>query len=205
MLLLASCGAWAQREGFGIREIDDATMQRMQGKSYPKGCLVKREELRYVTVLHYDEKGAVQHGELVCHKSIAQDLVEIFEALYEAKYPISRMVLIDEYGGDDERSMQANNTSCFNYRVVAGSKTLSKHARGLAIDINPLYNPYVRTRNGKQLVSPDGSRKWAANRSKTSHRMIITRDDLCLKLFKQHGFKWGGDWRSLKDYQHFEK
>ncbi len=199
------CLLSARPDGFAISEIDDATMARMEGRSFGRDCTTKREDLRYLTILHYDHEGHVRKGELVCNKAIAQDLIEIFEALYEARYPIERMVLIDEYGGDDELSMRANNTSSFNFRKVSGTKSLSKHAYGRAIDINPFYNPYVHTRNGRQMVEPEGSKPWATNRRKARNRMVITPGDLCVRLFKQHGFKWGGDWRTMKDYQHFEK
>lgn len=195
----------AKPDGFSISEITDGVMARMEGKSYPKECGVKRSDLRYLSVLHYDQNGHVKQGELVCNKAIAQDLIEIFQALYKAKYPIEKMRLIDEYDGQDEMSMRDNNTSSFNYRVVSGTKKLSKHAYGMAIDINPLYNPYITTRNGKKKVEPATANEWVNNRTKQHNNMIITRDDLCLKLFKQHGFTWGGDWKSSKDYQHFQK
>lgn len=194
----------ATTDGFTINKIDDALFAKMKGKSFREGCTTKRDDLRYLTVLHYDANGKVQKGELVCNKAIAQDLIEIFHALYEAKYPIERMKLIDEYDGDDEQSMRANNTSCFNFRKVAGTRSLSKHARGMAVDVNPFYNPYIHTLNGKQLIEPQGSSVWASNRNKKRNAMIIVGDDLCLKLFRQHGFTWGGNWRN-KDYQHFEK
>ena len=114
------------------------------------------------------------------------------------------MQLIDDYDGDDERSMQANNTSCFNFRAIAGSTKLSKHSKGLAIDINPLYNPCVKQRkDGRTLVQPSTGRKYA-NRNKRWPYMIV-KDDLCYRLFIEHGFKWGGSWRTTKDYQHFER
>lgn len=204
---LSSQSIFAQknREGFSISKIDDALMERMKGKSFGEGCTTSQSDLRYLQVLHYDADGKVQHGELVCNKAIAQDLIEIFEALYDAQYPIEKMVLIDEYDGDDDLSMADNNTSCFNFRNVPGSKNLSRHARGMAIDINPLYNPYITKRNGKQHISPEEGKKWATNRTKSRNKMIIDANDLCLKLFKQHGFRWGGNWRSSKDYQHFDK
>lgn len=143
-------------------------------------------------------------GEMICHKDIANDLIEIFRKLYDAHYPIERMQLIDDYDADDVTSMNHNNTSCFNYRAVAGSKKLSKHSMGKAVDINPLYNPYVKKRaNGKTIVNPEKGRQYA-NRSK-QFKYKIDRNDLAYRLFTQHGFTWGGGWRSLKDYQHFEK
>lgn len=184
--------------------ISDAVFARMWKKSYKENCTVPRQSLRYVKALHYTIDGKIQIGELVCNKAIAKDLVEIFRALYEAKYPIERMVLVDEYNANDELSMKANNTSCFNFRFVSGTKKLSNHSRGRAIDINTLYNPCVRTHGGVVVsVKPATGRSYV-NRTK-SFDYKIDRNDLCYKLFKKHGFKWGGDWRSVKDYQHFEK
>lgn len=154
-------------------------------------------------MLHYNLKQEICLGELICHQEIAHDLLEIFKVLYKAKYPIERMVLIDEYDADDERSMQANNTSCFNFRRVAGSKTLSCHSTGHAIDINPLYNPMVKIRNGKTIYSPKNAKAYI-NRTK-DFPYKIDKNDLCYKEFRKRGFIWGGNWRSVKDYQHFEK
>lgn len=188
---------------FGVYPVDDATFARMQGRSYRTGCPVARDDLRYVRVLHVDFAGAVRTGELVCHRSVADDLAELFRALYEAAYPIERMVLIDVYDGDDERSMAANNTSAFNFRRIAGSTRLSRHAFGTAVDINPLYNPCVAVRDGRTVVQPEAGRPYADRSRPFPGR--IDRDDLCYRLFRARGFAWGGDWRSLKDYQHFEK
>ena len=144
---------------------------------------------------HYDKDGKPTTGTLECNKSIAKDLQEIFAELYKAKYRIESMRPASEYGGDDEKMMEANNTSCYNYRVMTGSRNkLSKHALGLAIDINPLYNPYVKG----NIVKPEAGRKYAKNPQ-------IKKGDLIYRLFKKHGFRWGGEWRTLKDYQHFEK
>lgn len=189
---------------FTAKPISEAVFKRMQGKSYKANCTIPRTELRYIQVLHYGFDGKVKSGELVCHQDIADDLIEIFQELYKAHYPIERIQLIDDYNADDEQSMLHNNTSCFNYRRVAGSKTLSYHSQGKAIDINPLYNPCVkRLRNGSTSVSPKTGRAYS-NRSKT-FKYKIDHNDLVYKLFKKHGFTWGGDWKSLKDYQHFEK
>ena len=120
--------ASAQQQGFSVDTLSDAVFQRMQGRSFPEGCTMRRSDLRYLQVLHYDLDGEVRQGELVCNKAIADDLMDIFRQLYKARYPIQRMCLIDDYGADDELSMRDNNTSCFCYRVVEGSKKLSKHA-----------------------------------------------------------------------------
>lgn len=189
---------------FVSEPLSNAVFSRMQGRSYKSGCSVPRGDLRYVRVLHYDPKGKIRLGEMVCNKAIAADVVSIFRELYNARYPIERMVLVDNYGADDERSMTANNTSCFNYRTVAGSKKLSNHSLGRAVDVNPLYNPQVVMRQGRVYkTSPKAGRKYADRSLKLP--MIIKRGDICYRLFIKHGFSWGGNWHSSKDYQHFEK
>ncbi len=167
---------------------------------------ISYEDLRYMNILYYDFNGDVQTGELICNKAIADDLIEIFYELYKNEYQIESVRLIDDYNGDDTASMEANNTSCFNYRPVDGTSSLSKHALGCAIDINPFYNPYVvfnKGKAGETYISPAGSEIYA-DRSKV-FAYKIDENDLCYKLFKEHGFTWGGNWNSCKDYQHFQK
>lgn len=193
---------------FTITPIDDATFARMQkGGSYPQGCPILRSDLRYVRVLHYDYEGRVKYGELVCNKAIAKDLKEIFRELYDSKYQIDKMLLIDEYGADDERSMSDNNSSCFCYRKVSGTASLSKHAYGLAIDINTNHNPYVRLKADGSVRSIEPHTEVARRYSKRTPRQphMIDTNDLCYKAFIRHGFTWGGAWRTSKDYQHFQK
>jgi len=184
---------------FRIDTISDALFQRIWEKSYKRDCTVPRSELRYLQVAHYNGEGKAVQGEIVCNKAIANDLIQIFKELYQNKYPIERMQLIDDYDADDERSMEANNTSCFNFRFIAGSTKLSNHSRGMAIDINPLYNPYVRG----QRVQPKQGRPYADRSRRFDYK--IERGDLLWCLFTEHGFRWGGSWRTLKDWQHFEK
>ena len=187
----------------GVFPLNDSVFARMAGASYKEGCPVGRAELRYVRVMHVDAQGNEHLGELVCHHLIANDLLDIFTELYRQRYPIERMRLIDDYQGDDERSMQANNTSCFCYRPVAGSTRLSAHARGLAVDVNPLYNPCVKRRpDGTLHIQPQTGSKYADRTVTSAYKLV--RNDLCYRLFIAHGFKWGGAWQSLKDYQHFE-
>lgn len=201
---LKSVEAYGLQRCFMAEKISNRVFARMQGRSYKSYCTVPRSALRYVKVLHYNLKGDICLGELVCHQSISADLVAIFKQLFEAHYPIERMVLIDNYGADDELSMSHNNTSCFNFRYVAGTKVLSNHSQGKAIDINPLYNPMVRKRkDGTLFVSPAAGKPYA---KRTKHfKYKIDTADLCYQLFTCHGFKWGGSWRHIKDYQHFEK
>ena len=186
-------------EGFYYEELSEAIKSRITGKSYPTDCNVPYSDLRYVKVLHYDFNGNEHEGELICATEVAQELTNIFYELYLAKYPIEKMVLIDEYRADDIASMKDNNTSCFNYRVIEGSKNLSNHSYGLAIDINPLINPYVKG----DYVSPKEAKPYV-DRSQIKLGMI-DKDDLCYKLFTKYGWKWGGSWNTVKDYQHFEK
>lgn len=189
---------------FAAYPVEGVVAERIKGKSYAKGCTIPMEELRYLILPHFDGKGHVKIGEMICHESIAVDLIDIFRQLFNLRYPIESMRLIDDFDANDVRSMEANNSSAFCYRVVAGSKKLSAHARGVAVDINPLYNPYVKQKPDRLIVSPEAARPYA-DRSRTDIPMKIDADDPATLLFKAHGFEWGGDWTTLKDYQHFEK
>ncbi len=192
------------QEGFYYESLSEEVKTRITGISYPTDSLVPYEDLRYVKVLHYNFDGILQEGELICNQAIAQDMVEIFYELYLANYQIAKMVLIDAYGADDNLSMEDNNTSAFNYRVVSGTSRLSKHAYGLAIDINPMQNPFVDiNEDGSLYSSPAGSEIYADRTITFDHK--IDEQDLCYQLFTEHGFIWGGHWKSYQDYQHFQK
>ncbi len=191
-------------EWFRVSEIDGDTFARMVGRSYKEECTMPVSELRHLSILHYDFEGEIRRGEIVCNVKIADDLRYIFRRLYEARYPLTSVRLIDDFDGDDIRSMEADNTSSFNFRRVAGSTRLSKHSRGMAVDINPLRNPYVRrTQSGHTIIQPAAAAPYV-DRTRNFRGRIDT-SDLCYKLFRERGFTWGGAWRSAKDYQHFEK
>ena len=213
-------------EGFFYQPLTDSVIAKIAGISYPVSEMIapalsllavniiaddetpaiSYNELRYLNVLYYDFNGEVQTGELICNQFIAQDLIEIFYELYQHEYPIEKIRLVDEYNGDDTASMLDNNTSCFNYRVVDGTTSLSKHAIGCAIDINPFYNPYVvfnKNGSGETYISPIGSEIYADRSQNFPYK--IDENDLCYRLFTEHGFVWGGNWNSSKDYQHFQK
>ena len=202
-VFLGWMGMSAFAQDFYQQEITDDIFARIEGKSFKANCTTPREDLRYLRVLHYNLDREVLQGELICHKDIADDLLAIFQELFKAAYPIERMVLIDEYEADDEASMRANNTSAFNFRRASGMQRLSSHSTGMAIDINPLYNPLVKHREGGTRVYPSTATPYI-DRTKDFPYKIV-KGDLCYRLFKQHGFSWGGEWRSSKDYQHFEK
>ena len=184
---------------FTAEPIPAAIEARMRGVSYPEDAEIKLADLRYLRLSYVDFEDHEQVGELVCNKAIAEDLLAIFKDLYAARYPIRSIRLIDDYGGDDEASMAADNTSCFNYRKKTGMRELSKHALGLAVDINPFENPYVRP----SRVRPTGASAFADRTQDFPHK--IDKNDLCYRLFRARGFSWGGSWRSVQDYQHFEK
>lgn len=194
------------QEGFYYESLNDTVKAQITGISYPaddSAAAISYDTLRYVSVRYYNFHDVPQTGELICHKAIARDLVEIFYELYEAHYPIEKIALIDAYGGDDELSMRDNNTSCFNYRDRP-SGSLSNHAYGLALDLNPLYNPYVaKGGDGSLEIAPAGSESYVDREQTFEHK--IDENDLAYRLFTEHGFTWGGSWNSLKDYQHFEK
>ena len=199
---LAVVGVGAQE--FSAQPIPDSVFHRMQGRSWPEGCTIRRADLRYLRLTHVDAESKEHVGEMVCNKAIANDLIEIFKELYRQKYPIQRIRLIDDYEAVDERSMRDNNSSCFCYRKVSGTTKLSKHAMGMAVDVNTLYNPYVRTgKDGRRIVEPATATKYVDRRKTFPYKIV--KGDLLYRLFVQHGFKWGGSWRTMKDWQHFEK
>ena len=192
-----------KKEMFYIRKIDDDTFASMQGKSYPENCTIPRSALRRVRILSRGFDRATHIGELIVNVSRAEDFRYIFQRLYFKDYELEKVQPIDAYDGKDRRSMKDNNTSCFNYRVVAGSNNLSNHAYGVAVDVNPKINPYVWWSHGKQKVSPKNGAPYADRSKDFPHK--ITHSDLCYKLFHKRGYFWGGDWIYTKDYQHFQK
>ena len=189
---------------FTAQPVPDSVFQRMKGRSYPHDCTIARSDLRYLRLSHVDADGREHVGEMVCNKAIAQDILDIFRKLYCQKYPIERIRLIDDYEASDERSMRDNNTSSFCFRKVSGTTKLSKHAQGMAVDVNTLYNPYVRTgKDGRRIVEPSTAVKYVDRTRSFPYKIV--KGDLLYRLFLQHGFQWGGSWRTMKDWQHFEK
>lgn len=187
---------------FYIKPIPDDIFEKMQGKSYKENCTVPREELRYLHILHVGFDNNTHEGELIVNKRIAEDVLDIFKELYKAGYQIEKVRLIDEYNAQDELSMRDNNSSAFNFRYISYSTTLSKHAMGLAVDINTLYNTYIKQVDGRLNIEPANAVQYVDRNRQFPHK--IDHDDLCYKLFTKYGFEWGGDWEDSKDYQHFE-
>ena len=189
-----------------IHPISPTVKQRMlAGKSWHKGCPVDTEDLRYVKMSYIDFSGKERTGEMIVHKSVAKEVTAIFEKLYKAKYPIRQMHLVSDFGGSDWKSIDADNTSAFNCRNATGSHKWSKHSYGRAIDLNPLENPYI-SRNGH--IAHKASQKFRKRQHQNhsaADRAVLLQDDPAVQIFKAHGWKWGGDWKGVKDYQHFSK
>lgn len=189
-----------------ISPIDATIKNRMlKGNSYREGCPVGVNNLRYVEVAYRDFNGQYNIGELIVHKSIAKEIVAIFKELYAINYPIAKMELVSNYNGSDFASIEADNTSAFNCRFIGGTKRWSNHAFGKAIDINPLENPYI-SRSGKIAHKHSLQyRKRLHQTNSSADRAILLAQDQATQIFKKYGWIWGGDWNSIKDYQHFEK
>jgi hypothetical protein len=140
-------------------------------------------------------------GQMVVHRRHARDIVDVFRELYDERFPIRRMQLVDAYGGDDNRSMAADNSSAYNCRTVAGTSTFSDHAYGAAVDINPVENPYVAA----DQVLPSAGRKFVdVDRSPDADAPggVIVAGDVVVRAFERIGWEWGGAWNH-PDYQHF--
>jgi hypothetical protein len=181
-----------------IQRIDSAVRARMSF-SWRQGCPVGFGDLRLLTLSFWGFDRRVHTGELVVHEDASRDVVNVFQELFEAEFPVDRMRLVDEYEGDDDRSMGANNTSGFNCREATGHPGVwSEHSYGRAIDINPLVNPYVAS--DRTVLPPAGARY--ADRSGKAKGMIL-EGDLVVRAFASIGWEWGGSWSSIKDYQHF--
>lgn len=204
--------------GFSCHPVSRHLMHRIKGISYRENEQISPAELRYLRIPYIDFNGETRTGEMICNHSIAMPLLDIFHTLFEHHYPIERIQLVDDFQADDDLCCLKNNTSCFNYRTIAGTDTLSRHAFGMAVDVNPFFNPYVTYINKNTdgtaditgaasgmcvRISPPGSEAYADRKRDFPHK--IGPGDLCYELFISHGFTWGGDWTHCKDYQHFEQ
>ncbi len=161
--------------------------------------IISYDDLKYLSLLYVDFQGETQVGELIVASQIAEEVCEIFKLLYEKQYPIEKMECIYKYNFSDDASMADNNTSGFNFRLVEGTDHLSKHALGLAIDINPMQNPY----QVGDYISPPGSENYS-NRDIYQKGMIL-EGDVLYEAFIERDYTWGGHWYTMKDYQHFQK
>ncbi|TSC71586.1 MAG: hypothetical protein G01um101438_1017 [Parcubacteria group bacterium Gr01-1014_38] len=150
-----------------------------------------------IPVRYYSFDGRLHQGQVVMDKRLVEDIHRVFVRLREERFPLQSVIPITDprFAWDDIASMSANNASGFNYRTIAGTTRLSLHAYGQAIDLNPLFNPYIRA----DLVQPPGA-VYDPTRLGT-----ITADSFLVQLFDELGWEWGGHWEDRKDYQHFQK
>jgi cell wall-associated NlpC family hydrolase len=180
--------------------ISDNIKKQMENSSWHLGCPVAINDLRLVKVSYWGFDSQVHQGSLIVHKKVAEEIVKIFSELFQNKFPIDKMNLIDFYHGDDDASVLDNNTSAFNCRAMTDfPDRYSVHSYGLAIDLNPLLNPYVN--DGK--VS---SEKARSNLPRDAEPGKINPESFVVDIFAKYGWSWGGNWKGpIKDYQHFEK
>jgi D-alanyl-D-alanine carboxypeptidase len=182
-----------------VSSVSDITpeLAARMAPSWRDGCPVDLADLRYVTVTHHGfADGEIAQGELVVHADVAAAVVSVFHALFDAGYPIRSMRLVDDFGGDDDASMAADNTSAFNCRAVTGGTGWSEHAYGRAIDLNPVENPYITHR---EVLPPGG----AAFADRPVSPGVIQPGDAVVQAFAAIGWSWGGTWTNPTDYQHF--
>jgi D-alanyl-D-alanine carboxypeptidase len=169
----------------------------MRGVSWHAGCPVPMRDLRLIRLLYWGFDREAHHGRLVVHHRVADEVARLFGRIYNVRFPIRRMRLVDRYGGDDRRSMEHDNTSAFNCRWRAGQPGVwSMHAYGKAIDINPVENPYISSSG----YSPPNAGAYV-DRSNERRGMIYHGDEVWW-AFRNRGWEWGGDW-DYPDYQHF--
>jgi hypothetical protein len=178
--------------------LDQPLRQRMTGVSWHRGCPVGLDDLRLLALTYWGFDGEVHFGRLVVNRDAARPVLGVMRRLYRLHYPFRRMRLVDAYGADDHRSMEADNTSVFNCRFVSGTSRWSQHAYGRAIDVNPVENPYA---DGDGYVSPPQGTPFA-DRSQNA-KGLIHRDGAVVRAFAAVGWGWGGDWGWPKDFQHF--
>ena len=199
LALVVAPAATSTDAGFrgAISPIDGALAKRMTGVSWKPGCPVALQDLRLLHVSHWDFEGRTRTGKLVVHRDVARDLVQVFRRLYAVRFPIRRIRLVDAYGASDFRSIEADNTSAFNCRYVAGTTRWSNHAYGRAVDVNPIENPYVsggRTSHPASVPYLDRFRRRPG---------MAYEGGALVRAFDRIGWGWGGRWTSVRDYQHF--
>ncbi len=181
-----------------VQPIPPAMKRQMTGVSWHRGCPVGLDDLRLITLTYRGFDGRAHTGRIVANRTAAAALVSVFRRLYAARFPIRRMQPVDRYGGDDFRSIEADNTSAFNCRAATGSSRWSNHAYGLAIDVNPIENPYVSGGRSSHSAS-------APYLDRSRHRAGTAYEGgVLVEAFRAVGWGWGGSWRgSVRDYQHF--
>ena len=184
---------------FSYTSLSNEHIEKIMGKSYQSNNKIQLEDLAFLQITYWGFDDKEHLGELIVNKKVAEEVAEIFKELHKEKFPIDKIRLIDEYDGQDDLSMADNNSSAFCYREIADSNgKLSNHGYGIAIDINPIQNPYVKN---DTILPKEGEGYLDRNNIRKG---MIVKGDPCYKAFKKRGWDWGGEWKSLKDFQHFE-
>lgn len=188
---------------FIINEIPEELAGKMQSAGvWQPDCPVAINQLRLLDIAHYDFKGNVGQGQLVVLGLMAENYLNIFKELFRLQFPINKIKTIEHYQGDDFASMEDNNSSCFNYRKITGTNTLSVHSYGLAIDINPLQNPMIDIDdNTKSIrVYPQEGVNFLNRRNQRPGML-----EPVVSVFKDNRLDvWGGNWNNPIDYHHFQ-
>ncbi|MDG1436578.1 MAG: M15 family metallopeptidase [Rickettsiaceae bacterium] len=187
---------------FLIKEVPSVIVTRMiEQNVWQESCPVPIYRLKLLDVSHYNFENQISRGQLVVLDRLAQNVLDIFKELFALKFPVHSIKLIDEFGGSDDLSMAANNSSCFNFRYVANSSSFSMHSYGLAIDINPLQNPcLVKNNQSSDInIAPEAGKEFL-DRSNQRKGMV----EPIVKIFEKYGFDWGGNWSDPIDYHHFQ-
>ena len=180
-----------------VRPLTARERAAMTPSVWRPGCPVGLSSLRRVSLPFIGFVGRLMRGALVVHRSVAGEVVSVFRTLYRARFPIRRMRPIEAYGGDDFRSIEADNTSAFNCRPATGSSRWSEHAYGRAVDLNPLENPYVSGGGTSHRAS-------VPYLDRSSYRPgMAVEGGLVVAAFDRAGWGWGGRWSGIRDYQHF--
>lgn len=189
--------------GFNIRDLSSHQVSSMiEHDIWNEDCPVHHSRLKVLELNYFNFNEEIHSGKMMVLEEISNQVISIFKELYKLQFPIARMVLIDEFEGDDVRSMEANNTSAFNGRKVMGTNRWSSHAFGTAIDVNTIQNPYVRIQeeDATAKVYPSSGIKYL-NRNLHEKGMV---EDI-VPIFAKHGFtNWGGNWAKPLDYHHFQ-
>ncbi len=205
LFLFLSASVYAEFHA-SVHSITPDVKQRMlQGNSWRKGCPVSLKDLRYIRMTYRDFNGRDARGEMIVHKDVASEVTEIFKELYGIGYPIRKMKLVSDYKGSDWQSIEADNTSAFNCRKATGSKHWSKHSYGKAIDLNSIENPYISRSGHISHKASQRYRKRVHKNHSSADKAVLLKNDKAVHIFKKYGWKWGGDWSGVKDYQHFSK
>ena len=188
------------KPAFQVQPLTAPLLEKVRAITWHAGCPVAPEDLRQLTLSYWNFDRKPATGVLIVHKDVAQETSQIFRDLFRHGFLIEKMSPVENYKGDDDMSMAANNTSAFNCRDVTGQPgKFSNHSWGRAIDINPLTNPYIK---GDKVLPPAGREYLDRTRAFPGS---ILGDGFAEKRFKKAGWTWGGGWSDRQDYQHFEK